>query len=299
MKPSLPGVSSVLDTALIFTVLSRFEDLPGRADARRNARRVLDAAAALLAADPLISLERVAAHAGVSRTTLYHHFPSREALLDGLTNRSVNEVYAALESARPTQGAADEAVNRALKSIWQVVGRYRGLVSINPRQLGRDELRRRLEPALEPVRSLTTPPAACRQLRVFHGHRRNTRNDNDAGPSRLPRVAGDLRLSQMPRSAAPRGKQVPDDRRQPRLTPCNGGKPVAACGVASRREPWLAVRPLSLHTTLSDGVGQSSNVGASPIARQARCLACSNRPAPPPVGGTWERGNQHECKALA
>jgi hypothetical protein len=45
-------------------------------------------------------------------------------------------------------------MDRTLKSTWQVVGRYRGLVSINPRRLGRDELRRRLEPALEPVRSL-------------------------------------------------------------------------------------------------------------------------------------------------
>jgi TetR/AcrR family transcriptional regulator, mexCD-oprJ operon repressor len=134
--------------------LSRFEDQSARADARRNARRLLDAAAELLAADPFVSLEQVAAHARVSRTTLYHHFPSREALLDALTDRSVSEVRAALDSARPTEGAAAEAMDRALKTTWQVVGRYRGLVLINPRRLGRDELRRRLEPALEPVRSL-------------------------------------------------------------------------------------------------------------------------------------------------
>ena len=134
--------------------MSRFEDQSARADARRNAQRLLDAAAELLAADPLVSLEQVAAHARVSRTTLYHHFPSREALLDALTDRSVTDVSRALESARPTEGAAAEAMDRALKSTWQVVGRYRGLVSINPRRLGRDELRRRLEPALEPVRSL-------------------------------------------------------------------------------------------------------------------------------------------------
>ena len=154
MKPSPPGVSSVAATALIFTLLSSFEDRSARADAQHNARRLLDAAAELLAADPLVSLEQVAAHARVSRTTLYHHFPSRDALLDALTDRSVTEVCAALESARPTEGAAAEAMDRALKSTWQVVGRYRGLVSINPRRLGRDELRRRLEPALEPVRSL-------------------------------------------------------------------------------------------------------------------------------------------------
>lgn len=147
-------MSSVAATALIFTLLSSFEDRSARADAQHNARRLLDAAAELLAADPLVSLEQVAAHARVSRTTLYHHFPSRDALLDALTDRSVTEVCAALESARPTEGAAAEAMDRALKSTWQVVGRYRGLVSINPRRLGRDELRRRLEPALEPVRSL-------------------------------------------------------------------------------------------------------------------------------------------------
>jgi AcrR family transcriptional regulator len=129
-------------------------DQPARADARRNARRILDAAAELLAADPLVSLEQIAAHAGVSRTTLYPHFPSRTALLDALTDKSVSEVCAALDSACPTEGAALEAINRALKNTWQVVGRYRGLVLINPQRLGRDELRRRLQPALEPVRSL-------------------------------------------------------------------------------------------------------------------------------------------------
>ncbi len=135
-------------------MLSRFEDRSARTDARRNAGRLLEAAAELLAADPLVSLEQVAARARVSRTTLYHHFSSREALLDALTDRSVSEVRAALGSARPTEGAAAEAMDRALKTTWQVVGRYRGLVLINPRRLGRDELRRRLEPALEPVRSL-------------------------------------------------------------------------------------------------------------------------------------------------
>jgi AcrR family transcriptional regulator len=139
---------------LIFTALSRFEDQFARADARRNARRLLDAAAELLAADPFTGLEQVAAHANVSRTTLYHHFPSREALLDALTDRSVTEVCAALESARPTEGAAAEAMERALKTTWQVVGRYRGLVLINPRRMGRDDLRRRLEPALKQVRAL-------------------------------------------------------------------------------------------------------------------------------------------------
>ena len=125
-----------------------------RADSRRNAQRILDSGAELLAADPLVSLEQVAARARVSRTTLYHHFRGRDALLDALTDRSVSEVRATLESVRPAEGAAAEAMNRTLKAAWQVVGRYRGLVLVNPRRLGGEELRRRLEPALEPVHSL-------------------------------------------------------------------------------------------------------------------------------------------------
>lgn len=144
----------MLPTRLIFTALSSFDDRPVRADARRNARRILDSAAELLATDPQVSLERVAAHAHVSRTTLYHHFRGRDELLDALTDRSISDVCSALESARPAEGTAVDAMQRSLKSAWQVVGRYRGLLSINPRRLGREELRLRLEPALQPILAL-------------------------------------------------------------------------------------------------------------------------------------------------
>jgi len=140
----------------MFTSLSSFDHRPARADARRNAQRILDSAAELLASDPLISLDRIAAHAQISRTTLYHHFPGRDDLLNALTDRSVSEVCSALQSARPTEGTATEAMRRSLTSAWQVVGRYRGLLLINPRRLGRDELRRRLEPAVQPILALIT-----------------------------------------------------------------------------------------------------------------------------------------------
>jgi hypothetical protein len=55
-------------------------------------------------------------------------------------------------------------MQRSLKSAWQVVGRYRGLLSINPRRLGRDELRRRLEPAVQPIRALIIRGQRSRQF---------------------------------------------------------------------------------------------------------------------------------------
>jgi AcrR family transcriptional regulator len=127
---------------------------PERADARRNAERILDTTAELLAADPGVSLERVAAQAGVSRATLYHHYGGRDALLDALTARSIAEVTTAVKSARPDADSATEALERVLRAAWQVIGRYRGLVIVNPRRLERAELRARLEPALRPVRAL-------------------------------------------------------------------------------------------------------------------------------------------------
>lgn len=90
----------------------------------------------------------------MSRATVYHHFASRDALLDALTDRSVGEVTAALRSARPDEDSATAAIERVLLAAWQVVGRYRGLVLVNPTRLERSELRARLEPALAPIRAL-------------------------------------------------------------------------------------------------------------------------------------------------
>lgn len=137
--------------------MSSFLSSPGpssRADARRNAERILNATAELLAADPGASLEQVATRAGVSRATVYHHFANRDALLDALTERSVREVTAALDAARPDEDSATAAVERVLRAAWRVIGRYRGLVIVNPQRLERAELRARLGPALAPVRTL-------------------------------------------------------------------------------------------------------------------------------------------------
>jgi AcrR family transcriptional regulator len=124
-----------------------------RADARRNVARILDATAEVIASDPRASVEQIAARAGVSRVTIYHHFPSRDALMDALTDCSIAEVRLALERAEPAEGPAGAALERALRATWQVIGRYRGLVIVNQR-LERSELRARLEPALSLLRSL-------------------------------------------------------------------------------------------------------------------------------------------------
>ncbi|MGH2895515.1 MAG: TetR/AcrR family transcriptional regulator [Solirubrobacteraceae bacterium] len=133
--------------------MSNLGERPARADARRNVERILEVTIELIATDPGASMERVAAAAGVSRATLYHHFHRRDALMDTLTDQSIGEVTAALAAARPAEGSAPEAMERVLRAAWQVIGRYRGLVIVNQR-LERAELRARLAPALAPVHAL-------------------------------------------------------------------------------------------------------------------------------------------------
>ncbi|MGH2964920.1 MAG: TetR/AcrR family transcriptional regulator [Solirubrobacterales bacterium] len=58
-----------------------------RADARRNRRKVLDAARKAFAEDGLdVRVEKVARRAGVGVGTLYRHFPTKEDLLQALAD---------------------------------------------------------------------------------------------------------------------------------------------------------------------------------------------------------------------
>src|SRR5215210_6535266 len=57
-----------------------------RADAVASRERILDAASALVG-DRRVSMVEIAAAAGVGRSTLYRHFPTRQALDDALRDR--------------------------------------------------------------------------------------------------------------------------------------------------------------------------------------------------------------------
>lgn len=58
-----------------------------RADARRNRRKVLDAARAGFAEDGLdVHVEKIAGAAGVGVGTVYRHFPTKEDLLEALAD---------------------------------------------------------------------------------------------------------------------------------------------------------------------------------------------------------------------
>src|SRR5688500_1594373 len=82
---------------------------PLRADAERNRARILAAAAEVFAERGLdVSLDDIAAHAGVGVGTVYRRFPDKDALIDALFEDKIDRVVAladdALEIEDPWEG---------------------------------------------------------------------------------------------------------------------------------------------------------------------------------------------------
>jgi AcrR family transcriptional regulator len=125
-----------------------------RATAERNVQAILDAAEDLLDRRGQPSVSAVAIEAGVSRVTVYAHFPTSEALLEAVVRRAVGRSTAALDEARPDSGPAPEALDRVLAAGWQELDRYGAVGAAAATQLSPDALTRTHESAHERVRGL-------------------------------------------------------------------------------------------------------------------------------------------------
>ncbi|ONI92676.1 hypothetical protein ALI22I_02745 [Saccharothrix sp. ALI-22-I] len=99
---------------------------PRRADAERNIEAIVRAGLACFTERPDVSMTSIAQAAGVSRVTLYTHFPTREELLVRVLDSAVAEADRAL--AAVDDGPADEVLSQIVRSSWDVLGRYRNLM---------------------------------------------------------------------------------------------------------------------------------------------------------------------------
>jgi AcrR family transcriptional regulator len=124
-----------------------------RADAQRSVERILESAVDALASDPEASMAEIARRAGVVRATIYVHFPTRESLIEAVTERAISEVTLAIGEAEPQRGEAAEALGRVVATAWRALGRFHGLVAINT-QLPHDELHRLHAPVLATLEPL-------------------------------------------------------------------------------------------------------------------------------------------------
>ena len=101
-----------------------------RADAQRNIERILDAAVDALTDDLDASMSEIARRAGVVRATIYVHYPTRDALLDAVTERALHETRRVIDAAEPQRGDPIEALRRVIAATWRHLGRYHALVAI-------------------------------------------------------------------------------------------------------------------------------------------------------------------------
>lgn len=95
-----------------------------QAVAARNVEAILDAAEALIVAGAPLNFSALAVNAGVSRPTVYSHFPGRAELVSAVMERSVRRAVVAIESAGPGEGSPPEALERVIRSAWGQLARH-------------------------------------------------------------------------------------------------------------------------------------------------------------------------------
>jgi AcrR family transcriptional regulator len=132
---------------------------PLRADAERNRRKLLDAAAELFARKGLaVGLDEIARHAGVGVATAYRRFPEKEQLIEALFDDRLEQIAALAERCAADPDAWHGLVeffegNVALQSTDQGL---KELVFGSPHAIARvQEARERILPAVQTLLART------------------------------------------------------------------------------------------------------------------------------------------------
>jgi AcrR family transcriptional regulator len=99
-----------------------------RSDARRSIDAILNAARAVLETRPDASMEDIAITAGVTRQTVYAHFPSRDTLIAALLHAAGAETIAAIDAARLDTLPPADALRQFLDIGWQLIRRHPHLI---------------------------------------------------------------------------------------------------------------------------------------------------------------------------
>jgi TetR/AcrR family transcriptional regulator, mexCD-oprJ operon repressor len=127
-----------------------------RADAARNVHRIVEVAARLLGENPNLAMADVGTAAGVSRATVYRHFPTREVLVAAIMAQAVEQSEQALTACRLDEGSATDALRRLCAAWLDVAERYAFAQLVTQPGLAPDEQTREHSRRIlgEPLRGL-------------------------------------------------------------------------------------------------------------------------------------------------
>jgi AcrR family transcriptional regulator len=135
---------------------------PNRADelrrqvAGRNVAAILDATLAQLETGPRPSLAAIAKAAGVSRPTLYAHFPTREDLVEATLTRALEAFHREVAAAGIDHGPASQALQRLITTGWATLARHLAIARLALDTLPPERLRQAHQAALGPFLRLIT-----------------------------------------------------------------------------------------------------------------------------------------------
>lgn len=101
-----------------------------RADADRNRERIVAAATKVLAANRGATFEQIIAATGLGRTTVYRHFPSRDALLAVLVDEALRAALELIAAARPDHGTFLDALERTTRAALHAGAAHWSLLTL-------------------------------------------------------------------------------------------------------------------------------------------------------------------------
>jgi TetR/AcrR family transcriptional repressor of mexCD-oprJ operon len=134
-----------------------------RSDATRNREAILQATLSTLNESPRASMGEIAVAAGVSRGTLYSHFPSRHALVRAALHLVVSEANMTLKGLDDPALSPGDAVAALVATSWRVLSHMASLWAAAGCELGPWELRRLHQDTMSRISKL-----------VMHGRRDGT-----------------------------------------------------------------------------------------------------------------------------
>ena len=125
-----------------------------RADAQRNLTSIVTAAIDVLAERPEASMTDVARAAGVTRQTVYAHFPNRAALLGAVLERAVGDAVERMDAAAIDDGPPEEVLARLVHASWRELVKHANLLEAMFREVPPSEVHAGHAPVLERLERL-------------------------------------------------------------------------------------------------------------------------------------------------